>query len=136
MADSYQSQDFKELKQRLQVGDDVQAQLDRLEVMIRKQFKHHHRGLLIPETSLAKIRRNGGKLPEKVARKVHKRGIIIVRDTIPKDLVHEWMAEVVRYLYANHGFPKNKTSQCCDIYWSKAQIAARQHDNIVIVEKV
>ena len=63
---------------------------------------------LIPETSWEKIMNNGGKIPEKVAQKVHKRGVLIVRNTIPESEVKDMMADLVKYLYSNNGFPKDQ----------------------------
>ena len=40
-----------------------------------------------------------------VAQKVAKRGVLIVRNTIPKEEVREMMADLV---YSNNGFPKDQ----------------------------
>ena len=63
---------------------------------------------MIPETSLEKILNNGGKIPDKIAEKVHKRGVLVVRNTIPEEEIKEMMADLVKYLYTNNGFPKNE----------------------------
>ena len=51
---------------------------------------------------------NGGKFPDKIADKVRKRGVVVVRNTIPEEEVKEMMADLVKYLYTNNGFPKNE----------------------------
>ena len=62
---------------------------------------------IIPETTLEKIVNNGGKIPDKLAEKVRKRGVLIVRNTIPEEETKEMMADLVKYLYSNNGFPKD-----------------------------
>ena len=49
---------------------------------------------IIPQTSLSKILKNNGRIPEAVARKVRKRGVLIVRHTIPSEQIHQWMADL------------------------------------------
>ena len=49
---------------------------------------------VIPQTTLSKIIKNNGKIPETVARKVKKRGVLIVRHTIPSETIHQWMADL------------------------------------------
>ena len=41
---------------------------------------------------------------------------------------------LVRYLYVNNGFPKSNQT-VYEIYWSKSQVAARQHSNMALVQR-
>jgi hypothetical protein len=43
-----------------------------------------------------------------VAQKVLKRGVLIVRKTIPEEEAKDMMADLVKYLYTNNGFPKDQ----------------------------
>jgi hypothetical protein len=83
---------------------------DKLEKRLDKELdKIRDKGnKLIPETSWEKILNNGGNIPEKVAQKVQKRGVLIVRNTIPEPEVKDMMADLVKYLYSNNGFPKDQ----------------------------
>ena len=90
---------------------------------------------IIPETSFQKIASNGGHLPDATIRKVEKHGILIVRNTIPAKEVLEMMPELVKYLYNNELYTANMTKTAFEIYWSKPQMKARQHPNMIAVQK-
>ena len=55
-----------------------------------------------------------------------------IRETRKK--INPWLLKSVRYLYVNNGFPK-RNQTVYEIYWSKSQVAARQHSNMVTVQK-
>ena len=44
-------------------------------------------------------------LPEGVADKIKKRGVVIVRNTIPKEEIEEMMADLITYMYDNEVYP-------------------------------
>ena len=90
---------------------------------------------IIPETSFQKIASNGGHLPDATIRKVEKHGILIIRNTIPAKEVLQMMPELVKYLYDNELYTTNMTKTAFEIYWSKPQIQARQHPNMIAVQK-
>jgi len=70
----------------------------------------------IPITSFDKIFHNGGEIPEKIAQKVRKRGVVIVRNTIPIDEISEYHSDLIKYLYNNNGFPKDDNQVSFSIY--------------------
>ena len=91
---------------------------------------------IIPETTFQKIANNGGHLSEAIVRKVRKHGVLIVRNAIPAKEAYDMMSELIRYLYSNNMYPGNKSQTAFEIYWSKSQIRARQHPNMIKVQKV
>ena len=73
-----------------------------------KQIKHIQKkgSNFIPITSFEKIELNGGNLPDNVARKFVKRGVIIVRNSVSSNLAQSWLADILKYLYNNNAFSK------------------------------
>lgn len=105
----YYSDRFIELKDSFGLDKIVAVStFNSIEKALRKQLDkiQAHGSQVIPVTHFEKIRKNGGRLPENVAKKVKKRGVLIVRNTISPELVQVWMADLVKYLWANNAFPK------------------------------
>ena len=91
---------------------------------------------IIPETTFQRILSNGGHLPDSIIRKVQKHGVLIVRNTIPSREALEMMSDLIKYMYTNNIYPINNTSQTVfEIYWSKSQMQARQHPNMIKVQQ-
>ena len=61
---------------------------------------------IIPITSYEKIFLNGGRLPENIERKLKRRGILVIKNTITEELIRHWETNILRYLYDNNAFPK------------------------------
>ena len=61
---------------------------------------------IIPITSYEKIFLNGGRLPENIERKLKRRGILVIKNTITVELIRHWDTNILRYLYDNNAFPK------------------------------
>ena len=82
--------------------------LEPIKSAVKKQFHHlEKKGEdIIPITSYEKIILNGGRLPENIERKLKRRGILVIRNTIPPELITHWETNILRYLYDNNAFPK------------------------------
>ena len=134
----YLSDEYVALKKEISLNS---KDAERLFQKVKRQLLKHvdkikEKGSeIIPETSFQKIASNGGHLPEATIRKVEKHGILIVRNTIPAKEVLEMMPELVKYLYDNELYTTNMTKTAFEIYWSKPQIQARQHPNMIAVQK-
>ena len=127
----YRSELNRNLKALLDI-DSIRAQNDLSEIekyMVKKLRKKKP----IPETTMEKILNNGGELPYRIAQKVRQKGVLIVRNTIPRNLIHSWSSDLLQYLYNNQAKENNQTAY--DIYWSKAQVAARQHPHMFKLQK-
>ncbi len=59
-------------------------------------------------TTYDKIKNNGGRLPEGVAEKVKRRGVLVVKDTIPAEEIETMVADLLKYMYDNNAFPPGK----------------------------
>ena len=70
---------------------------------------------LIPEISYQKIANNGGKIPEDVAKAVHKTGVLIVRNTIPQDETSDLFNKVIQYLGDNGAYPPKNPNQVSQV---------------------
>lgn len=106
----YRSDDFGAIKEAFDL-DPLQAESDTQEILksLKNSFESMQRRgseKIIPEIPLTKILANNGEIPEKIARKVKKRGILVVRRTILPQIVHDWMADLFRYLYVHNTFPR------------------------------
>ena len=86
----------------------------------------------IPEVAFSEIQANGGRLPADVEAQVRKRGVCIVRGVVDQEKARGWKAGVQQYAKENPshvGFPKHDP-QVLELYWSKPQVEARQHENM------
>ena len=92
---------------------------------------------IIPETTFQKIINNNGYLSESIIRRVRKHGILVVRNTIPPKETLNMMSDLLDYMDKNDIYPtSNFTQTAQDIFWSKPQMQARQHPNMVKIQKV
>lgn len=88
---------------------------------------------VIPEVDLQDIKANGGQLPNKVVLEVKKRGAIVVRNVIERQVAADYKAQIQEYIRRHQGqivgFPEDNP-QVWELYWSKSQVAARSHPNL------
>lgn len=63
---------------------------------------------------------------------IKSRGVVIIRNVVPSDQALQWKKDIQDYATLNNakGFPENNP-QVYEIYWSKAQTAARTHANLL-----
>ena len=131
----FRSHDNADLKKQIGITpEEVGKCLKELEKDIEKKLRHY-KSHPIPETTFEKLLNNGGKLPDRIVPKIRQRGVVIVRNTVPRNLIHSWSGELIQYLYNNNAFPKESNQTVYETYWSKPQVAARQHPNIHMVQK-
>jgi hypothetical protein len=94
---------------------------------------------VVPELHYRDIRNN--TVPEGIRQSIRKSGCAVVRGVFPADLAGEWFAQVGEYLETNHyeelegekrsldkyfSALKAGKPQVFNVYWSKAQVMARQ----------
>lgn len=88
---------------------------------------------IIPEVDFSSIVENGGELPEKAKGLLKDRGTIIIRGLVPEKQALDWKQSVRDYIKKNpstKGFPAHDI-QVYELYWSKAQLEARAHQNML-----
>ena len=90
--------------------------LEPIKSAVKKQFHHlEKKGKdIIPVTSYEKIILNGGRLPENIKRKLQRRGILVIKNTIPPELIKHWETNILRYLYDNNASPKKNQVCLCN----------------------
>ncbi len=108
----YTSEDYVNLRSKIEaeITDDLEEKIwPRLVKKLQKQLDilEEEGNSVIPETTYAKIANNGGVIPEGVAKKVKKRGVLIVRNTIPEATVHNYFTDLIKYLYVNNAIPSD-----------------------------
>ncbi|EEY19425.1 conserved hypothetical protein [Verticillium alfalfae VaMs.102] len=67
-----------------------------------------------------------------------KRGVAVVRQVVPEDEARSYKTEVQKYIAANpstKAFPPHDP-QVFELYWSKSQLAARSHPNMLKTQKL
>ena len=91
---------------------------------------------LVPEVDFAEIVANGGELPEVVKSNLKKCGTLVLRNVIPKEQAVGWKQQVKDYINANPsttGWPA-ASIQVYNIFWSKQQLEARSHPNMLVAQ--
>jgi len=85
-----------------------------------------------------------GRVSEAQIAEIRKRGVLIIKQTVPRPQAEKWAEEAVKYLNENDyngnkaklddpkDFFSGKTPQIYGVYWSKPQTEARQHPNMQI----
>ncbi|KAI8069484.1 DUF1479-domain-containing protein [Gongronella butleri] len=125
---------FVELKKQI-AGDKraaLQQSFERLQVAFEKENAEiKERGsAVIPEVTLAAIEANGGLVPDAIAAEVRKRGVLVIRNVVPKEVAEGYKRDIQQYINKHRahmvGFPEDNPA-VWEVYWSKAQIAARGH---------
>lgn len=134
---SHQSLDprFVELKRQIAPKDPavLKNAFDRvLRALDTESNEIQRRGSgVIPEVTMDDIKLNGGKIPEKLVPEVHKRGAIVIRNIVDRAEAKAWKDQIQEYIQKHPGiagFPE-ENPQVWELYWTKAQVAARSHTN-------
>lgn len=88
---------------------------------------------IIPEISFDELAANG-QFTEEQASAVREAGTVLIRGVVPEDTALGWKADVQQY--STHdgvlGFPADNP-QVFELYWSQAQMAARQAESTYLV---
>lgn len=90
----------------------------------------------VPEVEFSSIKRNGGKLPKESEKRLRQSGSIIIRGIVSEQQALDWKQSVRDYVKANpstKGFPAEDI-QVYELYWSKAQLEARAHKNMLLAQ--
>lgn len=90
----------------------------------------------MPEVDFASILANGGYLPKESQDALVNCGTIIIRQIVPEKQALEWKQSVKDYIEVNpttKGFPSDNI-QVYELYWSKAQLEARSHKNMLMAQ--
>ncbi|KAE8376030.1 DUF1479-domain-containing protein [Aspergillus bertholletiae] len=91
---------------------------------------------MIPEIKFSAIKSNGGHLPDHAKRALKECGTIIVRGMVSSEEALVWKQRIRDYASANPsttGFPANNP-QVYELYWSKSQLEARSHPNMLLTQ--
>ncbi|KAG8988850.1 hypothetical protein FRB94_002186 [Tulasnella sp. JGI-2019a] len=88
---------------------------------------------VVPEASFTEVTSKGsdGAWIEEVKR----RGVVVVRDVVDDEEALEWKEKLKRYVEANPQVTAYANKQVFEMHWSKSQLAARSHPNLLEVQK-
>ena len=135
----YLSNEYADIKQDIGIEkNEADIFFQKVKRQLKKQLeKVKEKGNeIIPETTFQKIINNNGHLSESIIRRVQKHGVLIVRNTIPPKETLNMMSDILSYMDKNDMYQTNNFSETAlEIYWSKPQMQARQHPNMIKVQK-
>lgn len=72
-------------------------------------------------------------LTEEQIKEIKNRGTLVVRNVIPREIAETYKNDILKYVEANphtNGFPEEK-KVVYELYWSKPQVKARSHPNMI-----
>ncbi|PGH13102.1 hypothetical protein AJ80_06474 [Polytolypa hystricis UAMH7299] len=75
--------------------------------------------------------------PKSFQDELRKRGVAVIRGVVPSDIARSYKGEIEAYIKANpstKAFPENDP-QVFELYWSKPQISARSHPNVIATQR-
>jgi hypothetical protein len=132
---------FSELKREIlgAHGDAILTSWDRLLKHLGEQTIPRVKELgpqSVPEVDFAAIIDNKGDLPDEKRILLERCGTIVIRGLFSEEQALGWKQSVRDYVKANpstRGFPAGDI-QVYELYWSKAQLEARSHDNMLLVQ--
>ncbi|KAJ7824584.1 hypothetical protein B0H14DRAFT_3728287 [Mycena olivaceomarginata] len=103
---------------------EVLAELDKVTKTIAKEGPAY-----IPQVSFADL----DQLSEAQIADIKRKGTVVIKDVVDDDQARAWKASLEEFVKANpqsDGFPEDD-KQFFHLYWTKAQIQARAHPNVL-----
>lgn len=91
---------------------------------------------IIPEVNFSEITANNGSIPKDIAQRLRESGTVIIRGLVDEAQALKWKDQIRDYVNENpqtKGFPA-KNIQVYELYWSKAQVEARAHANMLMAQ--
>lgn len=136
---------FADLKTRLITGheDAVKASWDRLLATLRTEVPAiaAQGSRIIPEIDFAELQPHRAAEPSAAVTAfrtaVRKHGVAVVRNVVSPETALGWKHDLQAYIAANpqtRAFPPHDP-QVYELYWSRAQLAARAHPNLLETQK-
>lgn len=108
---------------------------DRMRAEVAVVLAEAERGSVIPVVEFDDI--IAGTAVEAIADAIRRRGCVVVRNTFDRELACAWDRSVADYLADNRfeerhreRYPDATQSRIWGVYWSPAQVAAREHPNM------
>ena len=123
------------LKQRLNLDQNaLQDSFDRLEKVLDEELPKLGPES-IPQVNFQDLQDSNGKFNDDIIAKLKKSGVIIIRNVFSKDQAELWNQGLIDYFELNGLDPKDKKTNMFESYWSKPQVEARHHPNMILLQK-
>ena len=123
------------LKQRLNLDDvKLQESFDRLEKVLAEELPKIGPDS-IPDLNFTDLKQNGGQFSPEILTKIRKSGVVIIRDVFSKDQSKTWNDQLINYFKINGIDHKDMSANMFESYWSKAEVEARHHPNMIFLQK-
>lgn len=129
---------FTALKRELISGkeDAVLASWNRLLKRVSLKKLQNLDASIIPELDFSEIAANNGNISEDIVKRLRECGTIVIRGLVDEAQALQWKEQIRDYVKENpqtKGFPANDI-QVYELYWSKAQLEARAHANMLMAQ--
>jgi Protein of unknown function (DUF1479) len=129
---------FSTLKRELIQGneDAVLAGWNRLLERVSLARLQNFKSSIVPEVEFEDIVANDGNIPKNVIERLRTCGTVIIKGLVDEEQALRWKEQIRDYVKMNpqtKGFPAHNI-QVYELYWSKAQLEARAHENMLLTQ--
>lgn len=100
----YESDQYSEVKKEVGVESNFAQELFKIvekKLQIRLDELANHGNSIIPIVTMKAIEQNANRLPEDIIAKVKQHGVLVVRNTLPKEEIEELIEDLHQYLQTN-----------------------------------
>jgi len=133
----YRSEEIADAKKNIKFDPEkLKAAFERLEKVLDTELPKLSTEA-IPEVNFEDLAGNNNQFNVEAAEKIKKFGVVVVRNVIEKEDTKDLLDDVEKYMKENGQDPKTTVQKhpFFNIYWSKPQLKARHHTNMVKVQK-
>jgi len=130
----YSSSEISKAKKDLNIDQEkLRDAFDRLEKVLDSELAKL-KTETIPVFDFGDFSKNDNKFDDETITKIKKHGVVVIRNVIEKNEAENLLDDLEKYMEENGEAPKDKNKTWYDIYWSKTQIKARHHTNMMKVQ--
>ena len=130
----YSSSEISKAKKDLNIDQEkLRDAFDRLEKVLDSELAKL-KTEIIPVFDFGDFAKNDNKFDDETITKIKKHGVVVIRNVIEKNEAENLLDDLEKYMEENGEAPKDKNKTWYDIYWSKTQIKARHHSNMMKVQ--
>lgn len=133
---------FSELKRQIASQPEFQSHVEASWSSLLPRLSHEldvigqQQQHIFPSLDARQLKEQGHKLSGEDAATIKQRGAVVVRGVVPEEQALQWKKDIRSYARKNNatGFPA-EDPQVYELYWSKPQVAARAHAEVLNVSR-
>jgi len=131
----FKSQQIRNVKNHLKINQETfKNAFERLERSLDEELPMLSADV-IPDIDFGELLSNNGKFDEEFSQKIRKHGVVIIRNVFDREYTEKLYKGLSEYMRTNGEDPTVFGTTFFEIYWSKEQVEARHHKNMVMVQK-